>query len=389
VRRLLILVAAIVLVDTMVYAATAPLLPYYSHHYHLTKSAAGILAATYAAGTLIASLPAGWLAVRVGVRATIVTGLSLMIASSIGFGLAHTIWLLDTVRFIQGVGGAASWAGGLAWLIGRADPDRRGELIGTTLSAAIGGGLLGPVLGTLATQTSPAAVFCGVGAIGVVLLIVTLSEPAPPRESHPPSLRTLVPALRDKLVLIGGGLTVLSALMYSTMTVLAPLRMSRLGAGEVVVGLAFLLGSGVAALASPLSGRLADRRGWQLPVRASAAASIVCLILLPLMPTPAWLVVIIVLADAGFGAPYPAAGALISGGAERRGVGQAYAFGLFNLTWAIGQVLGGAGSARLAQATSDRVPYWLLAGVCAVVLIAIGTRRPQRPAYHSPGSPGG
>ena len=142
------MVSAIVLVDTMFYAAIAPLLPYYSHHFHLQKSQAGVLAASYAAGTLIGSLPAGWLAARVGVRATIITGLGMMIVASAVFAFATDIVLLDGARFVQGVGGAASWAAGLAWLIERAPDNRRAEMIGAALSAAIAGAVLGPVLGT-------------------------------------------------------------------------------------------------------------------------------------------------------------------------------------------------------------------------------------------------
>ncbi|HEY7632417.1 MAG TPA: MFS transporter, partial [Thermoleophilaceae bacterium] len=78
-RRLVIMVAAIVLVDTMFYAAIAPLLPYYSHKFDLSKSAAGILAGAYAAGTLVGSIPGGWLTARLGVRRTVIYGLSLMI----------------------------------------------------------------------------------------------------------------------------------------------------------------------------------------------------------------------------------------------------------------------------------------------------------------------
>ena len=51
-RRLLLLVSAIVLVDTMFYAAITPLLPSYSEDLGLSKSAAGVLTAAYPAGTL-------------------------------------------------------------------------------------------------------------------------------------------------------------------------------------------------------------------------------------------------------------------------------------------------------------------------------------------------
>jgi hypothetical protein len=77
------------------------------------------------------------------------------------------------------------------------------------------------------------------------------------------------------------------------------------------------------------------------------------------------------LADPTFGAVYPAAGSMLSRGAERAALGQAYAFGLFNLTWAGGQVVGSAGSAAIAQATADAVPYALLAGLCILTAVAI------------------
>jgi hypothetical protein len=62
---------------------------------------------------------------------------------------------------------------------------------------------------------------------------------------------------------------------------------------------------------------------------------------------------------------------MISAGAERVGLDQGYAFGLFNLAWGIGQVLGDAGSAGLAQATVDAVPYALLAAICLVTYLAV------------------
>jgi MFS family permease len=49
-RRLLLLVAALVFVDTMLYAALTPLLPHFAHTLHLSKAGAGVLVAAYAAG---------------------------------------------------------------------------------------------------------------------------------------------------------------------------------------------------------------------------------------------------------------------------------------------------------------------------------------------------
>lgn len=243
-------------------------------------------------------------------------------------------------------------------------------MIGTALSAAIAGALLGPVLGTAASQTSPKLVFSVVAALGVVLLLWTLTERAPaPRSDARPG--AFAPALKDRRVLVGMWLTMLGALMYGTLAVLAPLRLSDLGASNVTVGAAFLVGAAVAALASPLVGRVSDRRGWRLPVLAGLSGATLWAVLLPLPQSVAPLFGLIVVADGLFGVSYPPAGAMISDAAQRVGLGQAYGFALFNLAWAGGQVIGGAGGAGLAQATADAVPYSVLAVLGAVTVIAV------------------
>ena len=58
-RRLFPLVAAVVLVDTMFFAAVAPLLPHYATSSGCRRPAAGVLAAAYPAGTFVGALPGG------------------------------------------------------------------------------------------------------------------------------------------------------------------------------------------------------------------------------------------------------------------------------------------------------------------------------------------
>src|ERR1700736_5075823 len=94
-RRILLLVSAIVLVDTMFFTAVIPLLPHYVHHLHLSRTAAGVLAGTYATGVFVAALPSGVLASRLGVKPTVLLGLSGMAVTSLAFGLGRTVLVLD------------------------------------------------------------------------------------------------------------------------------------------------------------------------------------------------------------------------------------------------------------------------------------------------------
>jgi MFS family permease len=373
-RRLLLLASAVVFVDTAFYAAITPLLPRYVEELGITKSAAGILSAAYPAGTFLGALPGGWLAARAGVRPTTVAGLSIMAASSVAFAFGESVLVLDTARFIQGIGGAMTWAGALGWLIGEAPSERRGELIGSAMGAAIVGALFGPVLGAAAAALGPEPVFSGVGVVALGLIAWTLSTPAR-RPAPPPRLATLLEAVRDRSVLLGVWLMTVPGLLFGTLAVLAPLRMDELGAGATVIAGCFLVAAGLEAIVAPVVGRISDRRGRRAPALAGLAAGAVVMALLP-WPSEAWqLGALIVLAAPAIGILWSPAIATLSDGAERHGIEQAIAFALVNVAWAFGQTAGSAGSARLADATSDSVPYLLLAAVSALTFAALRRAR--------------
>jgi predicted MFS family arabinose efflux permease len=272
VRRLLALACAIVFVDTTFYAAITPLLPHFEDEFGLSKSAAGVLVAAYPAGTLAGALPGGYLAARWGVRATVLLGLGLMIGSSFAFAFADSLAVLDAARFVQGVGGAASWAGAMAWVASAAPRDRRGEMIGTALGAAIAGSLVGPVLGALGDAFGIAPVFCGVAVVGVLLSIWALRTP-PAAPEGTPTARELLAALRDGRVAGGIWLIAVPGLVFGTISVLGPLRLDELGLGAAAIGATWLCAALLEAGVSPVVGRVSDRRG-RLRHRADAAVPV-------------------------------------------------------------------------------------------------------------------
>jgi MFS family permease len=266
-RRLFVLVAAVIMLDTMFYAAITPLLPEYADDLGLSKTAAGVLSASYAAGTLIAALPSGFLAARIGSRRTMLVGLALIAVSSVAFAFAETAPVLDLARFAEGVGGACAWTGGLTWLMSAAPAERRGEMIGAALAAAIFGILLGPVIGGIATVTGPEVVFCSVAALAAGLAAWVFATPGLPVAGVPP-VRRVLSVMFSRPLIFAGWLVALPSVFSGAFDVLVPLRMDDLGATGVAIGAAFLIAAGIEAFTAPAIGRFSDRLVGAFNLRA-------------------------------------------------------------------------------------------------------------------------
>ena len=371
-RRLVILVGVLVFVDTMFYSVLAPLLPHLVVELALSKTRAGVLVGAYAAGALAGGLPGGAAAARLGPRRAVLIGLAAMGLASVGFGLATGFWELFAARLLQGCGSSFTWAGALAWLLEAAPRDRRGELLGTALGAAVFGALFGPVLGTAAALGGRGLVFGAIAALAVVLAGATLRLETVSTERHPG--RGLLRALGNRTFVSGLALMALPSLLLGTVSVLGPLRLAAAGWGAAAIGATWLCAAALEAVQAPLIGRLADRRGLRLPVAGALATGALTSLSLAAGLRPLAYVPLLVLATAAYGALFTPAFVLIAAGAEASGVPQAMGFGFMNAAWAVGALVGPVAAGAVSGATGDAVPFVFGAGLCLAALTGLRRR---------------
>ncbi|HEX5593544.1 MAG TPA: MFS transporter [Solirubrobacterales bacterium] len=372
-----------IFIDVAFFAAIAPLLPEYVDDLGLSKAEAGVLSAAYAAGTLLGSLPAGYVASRMGPRKTVIQGLLLLGLASLVFGFAKQMLLLDAARFIQGIAGALIWSGALTWLITAAPEEKRGSVIGSALGTAVAGALLGPALGAVAGSIGTEPVFSSVLVITILLALAASRLPetrAPERQTLHEVMTTLV----SRPVLEAAAFVAVPSVMFGAIEVLVPLRIDSFGGSHGVIAAGFIAGAALEACLAPLAGRISDRVGRRLPYVSGLAICAVAMIGIATVTSLGGVIAGLIVTSLGAGLCFAPALTLISDVAEASSLHQGYAAGLSNMAWASGQVIGGIGGGVVASLTGNAEPSLaialLLAGTVVYAFRAMDPGAEPRPA---------
>lgn len=381
-RRLLVLACAVVFLESIFFSILTPLLPDFKAAHHLGEGGAGVLVGSYAAGALFFALPAGLLAARVSPRATVVTGLVGIGVASTVFGFAGNLILLDSARFLQGGFGALMWAGGISWVISAADRSHRGRLLGTVLSAALVGELLGAPFGALAHVIGTGPVFSAIVIISVALILLALTIPDAAEEAGQragEAVRRARGSLLPRAILM----LAIPVTAYGVLIVAAPLRIADHGGSAVVIAAAFACGALIEAVLGPVVGRVSDRIGRTGPYFAGTlvmGGGLVAVGALDRIPLLAAAVVTIAF---GAGLAFTPASALITEAATAAGVNQGYANGGANAAFGGGNMLGSIGGGAIAGATGFLLPCLVMALLLA--LSGLAARRLTEPVLEATG----
>ncbi len=363
VKKPLWIVAAVIFLDTLFYSAIAPLLPEYASRFGLSDGSAGLLVGSYAVANLLAALPSSGLVTRVGIKKTLVAGLTLLSGSCLLFGFAENFEILVGARFVQGIGGALAWTAGISWIAAEAGPKRRGEAIGRVVAAAVVGLIVGPAIGALASEIGIEITFAAVAAVGALVAVWSTLVPAPTPVGT--KLREILGQGRAPLW-FAVWLVTLPAILAGCLEVVIPLELDEFGASALVIGAIFTGSAAVEAVFAPLIGRLSDRRGRLVPLRLGLITTTLLILALAFATSVPTVAIGVTLVFAALQLFWTPGMALVADICDRLGLDQGITGALTNLAWAGGAAIGSLAAGGLAEAAGRPVAYGLLVLLCAL-----------------------
>jgi MFS family permease len=363
----------VVFLDALLMFAIVPLLPGYVHDLHLSKTQAGLVVGVYSGAVLVGSVPVGYLAPRVGARRLTIFGVALLAAATFGCAFAGGFWALLAARTGQGLSSAVSWTAGLAWLSEASEPGGRGRVLGAAMSFATVGTLVGPIVGgLLGGAYGLRTPFVLLGCVTVVLTLLVARAPAGAAAAPPVGVRALLRTVGGSRTMVAAlVMMLLVAIVSGTLDTLVPLRLGIDGYSAPAITVVLTAAGVLASVSNYGVGRIFDRFGG-IPIAVASIVGMAALVAaLAVAPTALVLAVLFVAATLPISGQYAVAFPLCADGADGAGLAHANVFGLLNLTWGAGFLIGPAAGAALAQATSDRVTYLVLVALSLAVAAAL------------------
>jgi MFS transporter, YNFM family, putative membrane transport protein len=369
-RRMFVLMYALVFLDEVALLGLVPLLPGYTRVYDLSTAEAGALLSAAPLAIVVASIPAGRLSDGLGSRRVTLAAGVLIVASTAAMAVANGFAVLLAARFAFGLASGTIWSAGLAWIGDSAPAHRRSAALGTVITTAGVGGMAGPVFcGYLAEHVgrgAPWAILSGATVL-VVLALLAANPGRSVAHEHAP-LRLVADKMRREPLLAGAvAIMLLGGVGDGIANLIAPLQLADNGLSEGRIGLWFSVGAALFIVASAATTRMGERA---VSLRAAAYfAAFQAAILLPVLVSSATAVIVFMLLArfAVAALPYTIGYPLAAVGSARLGLGTGTVNGLLGLIWGAGSFVAPPVAGVIADAVGDQAAYALLVGFCLLM----------------------
>jgi MFS family permease len=369
VRRALLPIYALILLETMVWIAIVPLAPTFADELGLSGFETGAILASASLAALVVALPVGFLADRLGARRVTIASAVVFTVATLGQGVAESFWSLVLARGLFGVAFGALWGAGAAWL-SDASPERsRARTLAATTPVAGLGFTIAPALaGLVADRYDTGTPFLAAGA-GAAVVTVVLAVAGPrttgsvPRHDLRQVLRV---AGRSELVLGGLAIIVLIGVVGGGVNLLVPLQLRDNGVSAGEIGLVFSAASALYTVAAAVVTRLGARA---VSLRVSAAAALLSggsILLVLVSDSTSAAIAFVLLRAAPWATMDTTIFPLAAAGAHRARIGRGSVMGLITLGWAGASTLGPLLAGGLADLAGERAAYATMVVACLV-----------------------
>jgi len=376
-------------VDMLGFAMVFPLLPFYALRLQAPEWVIGWMIASFSIAQLASSPVWGRVSDRFGRRPALIVGLAASGVAFVVFGFATSIWMLFLSRAIQGAGGGTTGVA-QAYIGDAVEPRHRTKALGWLSAATSAGVMIGPAIGSLATNLGPEApglIAAGLCFVNVLFAWRWLPETAPARgagaAAHPirRSVRAAVwevarhpRAPVSRLIWIYA----IGMLAFMSMTGVLALYLEReFAITEKTIGLFFVYtGAMGVVMRAVVLGRIIDALGEIRVLRLGAVSLTLGLLLPPLVGSVWVLAAVIALVPIGTALLFPATTALVTHLAPDSERGQV--LGVQQTFGGITRVIAPIWATAAFQAMGTGVPFYVAGAIAGlVVLLALRVRGDQ------------
>ena len=364
------------------FGIVAPIIPLFARDFGVSATAAGAVISAFAFMRLVSALGGGRLVDLFGERVVLASGLAIVAVSSLLAGLSQTYEQLLILRGVGGVGSALFSVSAVTLLLRVVRPDQRGRATSLWQGGFLLGGLAGPAIGGALAAVSlraPFFVYAAALAVATVVAVMALAgtklRDTDASSSAPEARMTLgaalrLPAYRAALVTnLATGWA-----LFGVRSAVIPLFVAdALGRSPLVVGIGFLVGSGVQAAVLWPAAKVVDDIGRKPAMIAGSLIGVAALVMLAVWESLP--VFFVAMAAYGVGAAFlgSAPAAVVGDIVEGRG-GTVVA--AFQMASDVGVVAGPLVAGWLIDGFSFGAAFWTTAGILALAAV-LSARMPE------------
>jgi MFS family permease len=341
--------------------------------------AVGFVVATIAVAAIVARPIAGRLADRRGYKPVFMAGAVACSLAGVLYFLSLHVAVLVPVRLVHGIGEAAVYTAGAAWLVAICPPARRGRVVGLYGTAMWLGITLGALFGELLRDG------IGYGAVWTFCIVMPLVGLALAAATPPPAQTggAAKPVLVPRGAVVPGIALSLASLGYGALAAFVALHLDARG---IAGGVAAFNAYGVAYVGVRLVlGNWPDRFGPRRVAFGSGLVEAVGLLLVAAAPNLAVAVIGGFVMGSGLSLLFPALALIVIN--QTAPSQQGGAIGTFTSFWDLGVALGGPlGGIIVGISNYPQIFYVML--VAAIASAALGALPIRSPAVEPARAPG-